>query len=221
MSTGRKTRWHTCKWYKEHFGVDPTRLPVQRLEAVNPYYRSGAPMLLWNEEDILPFRSEDGIKRYAKRRAAGQKAYEAAERKREAAREREKRRLIEWWKQVRTEKPRVQEIVKRLREIGEDIRNWHDLKAECRNEHRHDDYDEDAYLGHYICRNCEAMSQEQDRLREERERLFEELKEICQVSKSTIQLARKFHREERQRIAQEENNVRDNERDTSGSPGKG
>jgi hypothetical protein len=175
MSTDPSTQWHTRKWYKEHFGVDPTRLPIQPLEAVNPYYRSAAPMLLWREEDVSLFRSEDGIERYARRRAAGQKAYETAKKKREAAREQEKRQLIEWWKQVITGNPRVQEIVKRLWEIGEDIYNWHDLKAECRNGRRHNDCDERDCSDHYTCKNCEAMSQEQDKLREERERLFEEL----------------------------------------------
>jgi hypothetical protein len=203
MDTDRKTQWHTRKWYKEHFGVDPTKLDIQPTEAENPHYRSAAPMLLWKEEDVSLFRSEDGIEKYAKRKAAGQKAYETAKKKREAAREQEKRQLTEWWKQVRTEKPRVQEILKRLWEIGEDIRNWHDLKTECRNERRHNDCDEDDCSDHYSCKNCEAMNQEQDKLREERERLFEELQEICQASKSTIQLARKFHREEQQRAAQE------------------
>jgi hypothetical protein len=194
MSTGRKTEWHTRKWYKERFGVDPKKLNIPSVEARNPHYRWAASMLLWREEDVLPFNSDEGVRKYQVRKEAGRKAHETR-----------KTRLVEWWKQVKTDNARVQEIVKRLWEIGERISSLHDEKQQCREDDSSFEPDHYWEFGEDHCDRCREMTETQDKLREERERLFKELQETCQASKSTIQLARKYYRQEQEKLADGKN----------------
>jgi hypothetical protein len=58
-------------------------------------------MLLWREEDVFPFRSDEGVRKYQVRKEAGRKAHVTR-----------KTRLVEWWKQAKTENARVQEADK-------------------------------------------------------------------------------------------------------------
>lgn len=68
-------RLHTRKWYKENFGVDPLELGLPFVEVANPYYRSaGAPMKLWEEQAVLPYKNERGIEQFKKRHESGKKA---------------------------------------------------------------------------------------------------------------------------------------------------
>jgi hypothetical protein len=192
MSADRKTGWHTRRWYKEHFGVDPEKLNIVPVEARNPHYRWAAPMLLWREEDVLPFRSDEGVRKYQVRKEAGRKAHVTR-----------KTRLVEWWKQAKTDNARVQEIVKRLWEIGERISTLHDEKQQCREDDPSYEPDHHWEFGEDHCDRCRKMTETQDRLREERELLFKELQETCQASKSIIQLARKYYRQEQEKLVQE------------------
>lgn len=175
-----ESKWHTRKWFLENFGVDPLTLSIPPKEVRNPYYSRAAPMKLWKEGDILPYKSEHGIQGYAKRRQAGHKAYETR-----------KHRLIEWWKQVKTENPRVQEIVKRLWVIGEEISKLHEEKEECRGSQ-----DREAHweFGEEHCQDCAEKTEAQQALRAERERLFMGLERVCEKEKDTIQLARRYYR---------------------------
>ncbi len=177
-------KWHTLKWYKKQFGIDPLKLNIPYKEVKNPHYSSAAPMRLWEEKDVQPFKSEDGARLHAKRREAGIKAHQTR-----------KKRLIEWFKKVKTENKIVSEITKRLWEIGERIRELHDLKADCREGDDNNDYWETG-IDH--CNRCFKWSKEQDALRLEREHLFEELEVNYGKDKKTIQLARKYCREKNQ-----------------------
>ena len=180
------SEWHTRKWYKEKFGVDPSKLDIEFIEVRNPHFSSASPMKLWEEKNVLPFKNKDGIKVYKKRKKAGVKAYCTR-----------KKHLKEWFKQVKSKNPRIQEIMKRLWKIGEDISWFHDLKEECRNTNIGFDKKDFFEYGVAHCKHCEKWTEEQDMLRDEREKLFEELKKICDKDLRTIQLARKYCREER------------------------
>jgi len=169
---------HTLKWYKENFGVSPVALGLPFVEKKNPYYSSGSPMKLWEEEDVLPFKSDVGIAKHQVRKAAGTKAYQT-----------KKTNLIKWFESVKSEDPRVHEITHRLWEIGTQIRELHALKAICRGD-GYDDYENEH------CTLCCERTDHQNRLRDERAVLFQELIIVCGKDKRTIQLARKYCREE-------------------------
>ncbi|MCK4526206.1 hypothetical protein KAW18_02445 [candidate division WOR-3 bacterium] len=176
---------HIKKWYKENYGVDPIKLKLPFKEVKNPYFSSAAPMKLWDEKDVLPFKNEAGIKRYSERSNAGKKAFKTR-----------KIRMIEWFKQVKSGKPRVLEITRRLWEIGEQINQLHHLKEECRNTDPTYDPHEFWEFGSEHCEDCKEKSDEQWNLREEREELFGELEVVCSADKRTIQVARKYYRNE-------------------------
>ena len=181
----KQDSWHIKKWYKENYGVDPIKLNLLFREVKNPYFSSAAPMKLWNEKDVLPFKNKVGIKRYNERSNAGKKAFETR-----------KTRMIEWFKQVKSDKPRVHEITKRLWEIGDRINELHHLKEKCRNtDHTYDPHNFWEF-GSEHCRDCKEKSDEQWNLREEREELFGELEAVCDADKRIIQLARKYYRSE-------------------------
>jgi hypothetical protein len=182
----KEDKWHTQKWYKENFGVDPSKLNLPFVEEENPHYSEAPSMKLWKESDVLPFKSEEGIKKYQKRREAGLKASETR-----------KKHLKEWFIEIKRDNPRVKEILERLWEIGERISELHDLKEECRESDP--TYSPETYwkLGIEHCKNCERMSGEQAKLREERSELFTELEKICKKDKKTIQLARRYLRKDR------------------------
>ena len=181
----KEDKWHTRKWYKENLGVDPSKLELRFVEAKNPYYSKAAPMKLWKESDISSFRDEDGIRKYAKRKEAGQKAFVTR-----------KNNLKEWFTTVKNDNPRVKEILKRLWEIGNRISELHDFKEECRESDP--DYNSEDFwdVGLEHCEACERATEEQCSLRDERGELFLELETICGKDKRTIQLARQYLREE-------------------------
>jgi len=181
----KEDRWHTRKWFKENFGVDPLKLDLPYVETRNPYYAKAAPMKLWKESDVSPHRDEKGIKRYAKRKKAGQKAFNTR-----------KNNLKEWFTTAKNNNPRVKDILRRLWEIGDRISQLHDLKEECRESDP--DYNSEDYwdIGLEHCEACERATKEQCRLREERGELFLELEAICGEDKRTVQLARKYLRED-------------------------
>jgi len=182
----KEDKWHTRKWYKQNFGVDPLKLNLPFIEARNPHYSKAAPMKLWKESDVLPFKSEEGIKKYQKRREAGLKASETR-----------KKHLKEWFTEIKSDNPRVKEILERLWKIGERISELHRLKEECRESDPTYDSETHWELGIEHCEDCERMSEEQAELREERSELFMELEKISKKDKKTIQLARRYLREER------------------------
>jgi len=179
--------YHTKGWYKQHYGVDPSTLDVPSVTKKNPYYRSGPPMKLWKETDVAPYKNKDAVKLFSKRREAGLKAAKTR-----------KTNLKDWFDKQKREHPRVQEIIKRLWEIGEEIRVLHHEKAECRD----DDYDDNGReeffeYGMQHCNKCGQRNRKQSSLRDERETLFTELERITGKDKQTIQLARRYIRNER------------------------
>jgi hypothetical protein len=181
---GEKEKWHTKKWYKEHFGVNVEKLGLPHKEVKNPHYSSGSPMKLWKEEDVLPYKNEKGIKQFQKRSEAGKKGFQ-----------KRREKLIKLFKEIKEENPDVGEITKRLWEIGNRIGELHGMKENCR------DYDADKkeYFdwGMEHCDECARMSDEQHELRGERQELFEKLESIYNVDKRKLQLMRKYYREEK------------------------
>ena len=177
--------WYIRKWYKENYGADPLKLGLPFKEVKNPYYSKASPMKLWREMDVLPFKDEKAIEIFKKRSERGQKGFQTR-----------KTRLVEWFKQVKSDNPRVHEITRRLWEIGEGINELHRLKEECRNNSPAYDRREFWDLGVEHCKECKKRSNEQWSLREEREMLFLELETISNTDKRTIQLARKYYRME-------------------------
>jgi hypothetical protein len=153
------------------------------IEKKNPHFSSAAPMRLWREEDVLPFKSGRGVELHGKRKEAGRKAFETR-----------KKNLVQWFTQIKSVNPRVREVTRRLWEIGKEIGILHDRKEECRNA---DVCDREAFWEYGIehCPDCGRMSREQEKLREERAALFEELERICGKEKSVVQLARRYCRE--------------------------
>jgi hypothetical protein len=180
-------RWHTRKWYKENFGIDPAKLDLHPIQKKNPYYSTAAPMKLWRESDVLPFKDDKGIKTYAKRKEAGKKAHETR-----------KNHLKDWFVDIKNDNPTVGQILNRLWEIGERISDLHAMKEDCRGSAPY--CNPRDYFDHGIehCKECEKLTEEQCELREEREGLFMELEYICDRDKETIQLARKYLREQKQ-----------------------
>lgn len=178
-------KWHTMKWYKEHYGVDPLKLGLNPKLVSNPHFRSSAKMRLWSESEVMPFRSEEGIEAFKKRREAGLKG---------ARTRRDK--LKKWFTSLREDKPEVQEIVKRLWEIGERIQVLHFEKAACRDADPWDDSGAYFDLGVEHCKKCLKMTREQTKLRNARASLFSELERLCETDKKTIQLARRYLRDE-------------------------
>lgn len=177
--------WHTRRWYKEHFGVDPSKLELKPKLVPNPHFHSSAPMRLWLESDVLPFRSEEGVKAFKKRREAGLKGAKTR-----------KENLKEWFNEIRKDKPEILGIVKRLWEIGERIGVLHFEKEKCRDADPR--YDSETYfdLGVEHCKECLKKTKEQIDLRNQRGSLFSELELLCGADKGTIQLARKYLRDE-------------------------
>ncbi|MGC9100025.1 MAG: hypothetical protein ACP5HC_02005 [Caldisericum sp.] len=186
-------KWHTRRWYKENYGVDPLKLGIPFREVRNPYYRKAPPMKLWKEEDVAPFKNTEGVEKFKKRQQAGQKAFETR-----------KKRLKEWFSEIKDSNPRVKEILHRLWQIGERIKELHRLKENCRTSDP--DYNEEDFWDYGIehCPQCAKWSEEQWQLREERYELFNELEEICQKDKRTIQLARRYLREDKTKTKKEE-----------------
>ena len=115
------SEFHTRAWFKENFGVDPLKLNIPFKTAPNPHYKNAAPMKLWREQDILPFKSTVGIEKHEEAVERGKKAVETR-----------KTNLKEWFKTMKSSDPRVQEILKRLWEIGNEIEDLHSAKEECR-----------------------------------------------------------------------------------------
>ena len=99
---GGETEWHKRDWYKERFGVDPLKLNIPHRTVPNPLFERGAPMRFWRERDIEPYRSVEGVEKFARRRQAGLKAFETR-----------KKRLIELCNGSAN--------IKRLCEIDEEI----------------------------------------------------------------------------------------------------
>lgn len=179
--------YNTKSWYKQHYGVDPSTLDIPCVEKQNPYYSSGPPMRIWKETDVAPYKNKEHVKAFKKRREAGLRAAKTR-----------KTNLKEWFDKQKREHPRVQEIIKRLWQIGEEIRVLHHEKEECRADSYNDDTDDDyREYGAQHCDECNRRSQKQQRLRDEREGLFNELEKITGKDKQSIQLARRYIRNER------------------------
>ena len=189
---------HTQKWYKQHFGVDPLKLGFPYDTAPNPHFRSAAPMKLWEEEVVLPYKSLEGVRAYQKRSGAGVRAAETR-----------KTNQKEWWKDIKTNNSRIAEITKRLWEIGNEIIELHYDKEQCRSYGENFAKERFWDWGEEHCNECAEMSSRQDELRIERGELFEELEYLSGKDKRTIQLARKYARDEyeerRKRVNQNPN----------------
>lgn len=67
---------HTKKWYIDNWGVNPLKQKLPFEEFPNPHYKKSAPMKLWDEKDVLPFRTEEGIEAHKIRVAGAEKAVE-------------------------------------------------------------------------------------------------------------------------------------------------
>lgn len=181
-----KGKWHTSKWYREHFGVDPLELDLPYEAVKNRYYRSGPMVKLWKEADVIPYKNKKGIDSAKRRKEAGERAFTTRRTK-----------LIEFFKDAQGRCPRIGEITKRLWEIGNEVNAIHAEKAQCRN--NDPEYDRSEYfdMGFEHCLQCSKRSERQKHLRNERATLFEELEQICGKDKKTIQLARKYLREDK------------------------
>lgn len=84
-------KWHTSKWYKENFGVDPVKLNLPYAEVKNPHYSQGATMPLWEEQTVIDYKNETGVYKFKKRQEAGNKAYKTRMEK--------AKKYLEWFKQ--------------------------------------------------------------------------------------------------------------------------
>jgi hypothetical protein len=182
----KKSDWHTRKWYKENYGVDPLKLTIPYIEKKNPYYSSASPMKLWKEDDVKPFKSEEGIEKFKKRREAGKKAFRTR-----------RKRLVKWFEEIKSNNPKVNKITHRLWEIGMRISDIHEEKERCREKDRIYDKREYWEFGLEHCKECQKRTREQDKLRDERQELFERLERICDNEKRVLQLARKYCREDK------------------------
>lgn len=181
---------HTLKWFKENYGVNPLKLGIPFVEAPNPHYRSAAPMKLWSEAQVEPFKNQTGIEKFAKKRRSGQRAAETR-----------RKNVKTWFVKAQERNPRIARILARLYDIHVRIGKLHDLKQGCRNLSDSGDFWE---YGVPHCDRCAHWTQEQDNLRFERAQLFDELEEISGIDKRTIQLARRYLREDRNHNNQEE-----------------
>jgi len=181
-----KGKWHTSKWYREHFGVDPKKIELPCKTVRNPFISSGPPMNVWLESAVEPHKNQKGIEKFKKRQEAGKKAFTTRRTK-----------LIEFFKDTQGRCPRVGEITKRLWEIGNEINAIHGEKERCRNSDPEYDRSEYFDMGFEHCEQCMKRSGKQEELRDERQRLFEELEILCKADKKTIQLARKYLREDK------------------------
>lgn len=180
-----KGKWHTTKWYKDNWKVDPQKSHVPFKEVKNPYYPSaGAPMKLYLEDDVAQIKDTDKQKEFAKRHDTAKQAAQTR-----------KENLIKLFADMKATNPEIPNITKRLWEIGENIRELHAGKEQCRSdgENAKADYFE---LGMEHCQSCERKSAEQEKLREEREQLFQRLEKEANMPKAKIQLARKYIREQ-------------------------
>ena len=181
-----KGKWHTSKWYRENFGVDPQKIGLPCKTVKNPVFSSTASMKLWLESAVAPHKNDKGIEKFKKRQEAGKKAFTTRRTK-----------LIEFFKDAKGRNPRVQEITKRLWEVGNEINTLHEEKSKCRN--ADPEYDRREYFdqGFEHCDECMKRSGKQGELRGERQDLFGELEILCKADKKTIQLARKYLREDK------------------------
>lgn len=173
---------HTKKWYQENFGVDPEKFGLPPREVPNPHYRSGPPMRLWREQDVAPHKDDSGVARYRSRQEAGKRAFQTR-----------RTNLMDWFQDLKSKSPEVQDILVRLYEIHVEIGRLHGTKVKCRG----DDSGKDDYFDFGVehCEECEAASERQNGIRDERARLFDRLEVLAQADKQAIQLARKYLRE--------------------------
>lgn len=74
------SEFHTRAWFKENFGVDPLKLNIPFKTAPNPHHKKAAPMKIWKESNILPFKSTAGIEKHKKAVERGKKARWASNR---------------------------------------------------------------------------------------------------------------------------------------------
>ncbi len=136
------TKFHTAKWYKENWGADPLKLGLPYEEAENPYYKSGPPMKLWTEDDVLPYRSEKEKQQHQKR---SESAITAAETRRT--------RLIgevEKWEIELQREPFNQVLIKAI----DSYNRFHtDLELERGHEFEWASLDSDAYFLRRVTEN--------------------------------------------------------------------
>jgi hypothetical protein len=184
MDEKNKPVWHTAKWYKANFGVDVLKANIPFKEVKNPIYSTASPMKLWKEEDILPFKNEENIKKFQKRSEIGKRVFVT-----------KKENMINWFESLKEQTPEIKEITKRLWVIGEKISELHGKKAECRENDENSDSSEYFESDIEHCNNCRNMSSQQNRLRNEREELFVKLQKICGKDIQFIQLVRRYCRE--------------------------
>lgn len=176
----KQTKWHTRKWYKQNYGIDPETTGIPPKLVKNPHYSKAPKMKLWRENQLKPYKSDQGIQEYQRRSASGKKAFET-----------KRNNLVKWWEETKQNDPEVKEIIKRMYQIHEQIGKLHRIKEMCRGH--------DVKLGiEHICDDCDERSCQQDDLRDERENLFDKLEEITGESKEKIQEARKYFRETKQ-----------------------
>lgn len=58
ISQAGNEKLRTREWYQENWNVDPDKVNVKYFEVKNRKDRTGAPMKLWLESDVLPFSNE-------------------------------------------------------------------------------------------------------------------------------------------------------------------
>lgn len=173
----KQTEWHTGKWYKQYYGVNPeeTEIPPKLVE--NPYYRTAPRMKLWKETEMRPYRNDDGVQRFQTKSAAGKKAFQT-----------KRNNIVNWWQEKKQENPEIRSITQRLWKIHNQIGKLHHKKEMCRGCYAKWDIE-------HICSDCDEWSGQQDDLREEREDLFVKLEELTEKPKEKIQEARNYQRQ--------------------------
>ncbi|MHB8567307.1 MAG: hypothetical protein ACYC7D_10420 [Nitrososphaerales archaeon] len=81
----KKPARHTKDWYIENYGVDPSKLNIEYIKVDNPHYRSAAPMKLYNEENVLPYKSQEKIDKHRELSERQKKVWEETKKKEEEA----------------------------------------------------------------------------------------------------------------------------------------
>lgn len=178
---GKKDNRHTRRWYKENFGVDPFKSGLPCVKVKNPYYNRADTMKLWKESTVLPLKDEQGIKKYARRKEAGQKAIKTR-----------KKHLSEWLTAVTSNNSRAEAILKRLLEMGNKFAEIQISEQKRGMESCKLNWEYYWYSCGMNINECWPMTDEQQELIEKGEELFSELERVCNSDRRTILLAIKY-----------------------------
>lgn len=177
-------KYHTRNWYKENWRIDPASFSIPYIEKPNPVFKSRTPMWLYDEGYVKPYLGSTKQKEFEIRSNRMKQAYK------------DRREKLKQWITELKEKDEVKQILKRLWEIGEEIKELHFEKEACRASDP--EYDSNTYwdMGINHCPSCSEKTEQQNKLRNERAELFQKMEEVSGADKKTTQLARRYLRED-------------------------